>query len=376
MPVGAASLGQLHLARVAENHNEVVVKVLRPGIDILVETDSAAISLAIGWLKRYRRSLPPRTLPMENVSYIKVSDFPKISSTGINPADVAKKIYNFYLQQIFETHFVHADPHPDNIFIKPLPTKTERDPGNNEIRHGDLVEYQRDQPFKLVFVDFGMVTEIPSRLQSALREYVIGVGARDAFRIVQSYVQAGTLLPGADLKRLEEVHQALLNRFFGGADAWRIKGVFLAEAESLLREYRDLIYDAPFQFQADMLFATRAVATLSGIATNFDETSGHWQEIVPFAVRLAADELRLNWREFMKDIFTLSQAFYKLLKSVNTIITQAERGDLSVKSSLAPDSRKLLVPLEKSINKLPWTIISVGLLNMLAATTSFFPKDM
>lgn len=61
-----------------------------------------------------------------------------------------------------------------------------------------------------------MVTEIPSRLQSALREYVIGVGARDAFRIVQSYVQAGTLLPGADLKRLEEVHQALLNRFLGG----------------------------------------------------------------------------------------------------------------------------------------------------------------
>ncbi len=78
----------------------------------------------------------------------------------------------------------------------------------------------------------------------------------------------------------------------------------------------------------------------------------------------------------MKDIFTLSQAFYKLLKSVNTIITQAERGDLSVKSSLAPDSRKLLVPLEKSINRLPWTIISVGLLNILAATTSFFPKDM
>ncbi len=154
MPLGAASLGQVHLARVAENHNEVVVKVLRPGIDILVETDSAAISLAIGWLKRYRRSLPPRTSPMENVSYIKVSDFPKISSTGINPADVAKKIYNFYLQQIFETHFVHADPHPDNIFIKPLPTKTERDPGNNEIRPGDLVEYQRDRPFLAGFCRF------------------------------------------------------------------------------------------------------------------------------------------------------------------------------------------------------------------------------
>jgi hypothetical protein len=64
----------------------------------------------------------------------------------------------------------------------------------------------------------------------------------------------------------------------------------------------------------------------------------------------------------MKDIFISSQAFYKLPKSVNAIITQAERGDLTVKSSLAPDSRKLLVRLEKSINRLSWTIISVGLL--------------
>ncbi len=359
VPMGAASLGQVHLARLAEDHTEVVVKVLRPGIDILVETDLAAISLAISWLKRYRRVsrrvdlewlieefsrvtraeldlaaegknaerfaqdfaddpgvyIPrifwdycaPRTLTMENVSYIKVSDLPKISSTGINPADVAKKIYNFYLQQIFETHFVHADPHPGNIFIKPLPTKTERELGLSKFVPETWSNIKVDRPFQLVFVDFGMVTEIPSRLQSALREYVIGVGTRDAFRIVQSYVQAGTLLPGADLKRLEEVHQALLNRFWG-ANARQMKGVVLAEAESLMREYRDVIYDAPFQFQADMLFAARAVAILSGIATNLDETFDPWQEIVPFAERLAAKELRLNWQEFLKEVFTLSQA--------------------------------------------------------------------
>ena len=79
-----------------------------------------------------------RTLTMENVSYIKVADLQEISSTGINPADVAKKIYNFYLRQIFETHFIHADPHPGNIFIKPLPTEAEREQGLTEIRPGDL----------------------------------------------------------------------------------------------------------------------------------------------------------------------------------------------------------------------------------------------
>ena len=412
-PVGAASLGQVHLARLAEDHTEVVVKVLRPGIDVLVETDLAAISLAISWLKRYRRIsrrvdlewlieeftrvtraeldcaaegknaerfaqdfaddpevyIPriywdycaARTLTMENVSYIKVADVQKISSTGINPAAVAKKIYTFYLRQIFETHFIHADPHPGNIFIKPLPTEAEQEQGLTEIRSGDFVGYQADRPFQVVFVDFGMVTEIPSRLQSALREYVIGVGTRDAFRIVQSYVQAGTLLPEADLERLEEVHRALLNRFWG-ASALQMKGIVLAEAESLMREYRDVIYDAPFQFQADMLFTVRAVAILSGIATSLDETFDPWQEIIPFAERLASKELQPNWQEFFGEIVTLGQIIYKLPKRVNSVITQAERGNLTLKSSFSADSRKLLVRLENSINRLSWTIASAGLL--------------
>ena len=412
-PVGAASLGQVHLARLAEDHTEVVVKVLRPGIDILVETDLAAISLAVGWLKRYRRvsrrvdlewlieeftrvtraeldcaaegrnaerfaqdfSADPgvyipriywdycaaRTLTMENVSYIKVADVQEITSTGINPAEVAKKIYNFYLRQIFETHFIHADPHPGNIFIKPLPTEAEQEQGLTEIRSGDSVGYQADRPFQVVFVDFGMVTEIPGRLQSALREYVIGIGTRDAFRIVESYVQAGTLLPEADLERLEEVHQALLNRFWG-ANALQMKGVVLAEAEGLMREYRDVIYDAPFQFQADMLFAVRAVAILSGIATSLDETFDPWQEIIPFAERLASKELQLNWQEFFGEIVTLGQIIYKLPKRVNAVITQAERGNLTLKSSFAADSRNVLVRLERSINRLSWTIVSAGML--------------
>ena len=413
VPLGAASLGQVHPARLAKNHAAVVVKVLRPGIDILVETDLAAISLAIGWLKRYQRVSRrvdldwlieefsrvtraeldfaaegknaerfaqdfaddpgvyfPRiywdycaahTLTMENVGYIKIADQQAIGLTGINFGDVSKKIYNIYLKQIFETHFIHADPHPGNIFIKPLPTEAEREHGLTEIHPGDPVEHQADRPFQVVFVDFGMVTHIPSRLQSALKEYAIGVATRDAYRIVQSYVQAGTLLPGADLKRLEEVHQALLNRFWG-ANALQMKDVVLAEAESLIQEYRDVIYSAPFQFQADMLFAIRAVAILSGIATDLNKKFDPWQEIIPFAERLAARELHLNWQDWLKDIVTLGQVIYKLPKSVDAVISQAQQGNLTLKNSFAPESRQLLVRLERSINKLSWTIAAVGML--------------
>ncbi len=413
VPLGAASLGQVHLARLAKDHTEVVVKVLRPDIDILVETDLAAISLALGWLKRYQRVRRrvdldwlieefsrvtraeldfaaegknaerfaqdfiddpgvyfPRiywdycaahTLTMENVGYLKITDKQAIGLTGINTEDVSKKIYNIYLRQIFETHFIHADPHPGNIFIKPLPTEAELEQGLIEFSPGEVVEHQPDRQFQIVFVDFGMVTVIPSRLQSALKEYAIGVATRDAFRIVQSYVQAGTLLPGADLKRLEEVHQALLNRFWG-ANALQMKDVVFAEAETLIQEYRDVIYNAPFQFQADMLFAIRAVAILSGIATDLNEKFDPWQEIIPFAERLASKELRLNWQEWLKEIITLGQVIYSLPKSVDAVISQVQQGNLTVKNTLAPESRQLLVRIEKSINKLSWTIASVGML--------------
>jgi predicted unusual protein kinase regulating ubiquinone biosynthesis (AarF/ABC1/UbiB family) len=298
---------------------------------------------------------------MENVGYIKVADHQAISSTGISQVDVSKKIYTIYLRQIFETHFIHADPHPGNIFIRPLPTETEREQGLTGIYPGDPVAYQKNRPFQVVFVDFGMVTEVPSRLRSALKEYVIGVATRDAYRIVQSYVQAETLLPGADLKRLEEAHQALLNRFWG-ANAQQMRNVVFTEGDSLIQEYRDVIYNAPFQFQADMLFSVRAVGILSGIATDLNETFDPWQEIIPFAERLASKELHLNWQEWLKEIATIGQIIYKLPKSVDAVMSQAQRGNLTLKNSFTPESRLLLVRIEKSINTLTWTVASLGLL--------------
>jgi len=413
VPLGSASLGQVHAARLATDHKEVVVKVLRPGIEVLVETDLAAISLAIGWLKRYRRvsrrvdldwlmeefstvtraeldlategknaerfaqdfiddpavyvpsiywsCSASHTLTMENVSYIKVSDHQAINLTGIDTVEVSKKLYNIYLKQIFETHFIHADPHPGNIFIKPLPTEREREEGVTTIDPNDQVAHQAGRSFQIVFVDFGMVTSIPDRLRSALKEYVIGVATRDASRIVQSYVQAATLLPGADLLRLEEAHQALLNRFWG-ANAQQMKDVVLAEAQGLIQEYRDIIYNAPFQFQADMLFAIRAVAILSGIATNLNEKFDPWQEIVPFAERLAAREIRMNWQEWIPELLVFGKVISGLPKRIDGLIKQAEHGTFTVKNSFTPESRQLLAQMEGAIDRLSWTIASAGLL--------------
>ncbi|MCP4660688.1 MAG: AarF/ABC1/UbiB kinase family protein, partial [bacterium] len=301
-PIGAASLAQVHKARLPGGE-EVVVKVLRPGIDVLVETDLAVVALAVRWLKFWKRirqrvdldrlreeftttthheldmvaeghnaehfaedfaddagvTVPKvyweqsarRTLTLENVGYIKIGDLEALEEAGIDRTAVAERLYSTYLKQIFHHSFVHADPHPGNLFVRPLP-------GDGKDRSEDAGDRAaKSRPFQIVFVDFGMVATIPQRLRAAVREYLIGFGTRDAYRIVRAYQRAGMLLPGVDLKRLEEAHEAILQHFWG-VPISELRNVVWNEMGYLLREYRDLILEAPFQVQVELLFVERA----------------------------------------------------------------------------------------------------------------------
>jgi predicted unusual protein kinase regulating ubiquinone biosynthesis (AarF/ABC1/UbiB family) len=410
VPVGSASLAQVHRARLP-NGEPVVVKVLRPRIDVLVETDLAAVSLALRLLKvssRIRKrvdldrladeiasttrceldlvteghnaehfardfaadervSIPGvhwewtagRTLTLQDVGFLKIGDLAALERAGISRSEVARTLYRIYMQQIFVHHFVHADPHPGNLFVRPLPVGDEA-----PFQPGDPVPPPPagiQRPFQVVFVDFGMVAAIPERLRGALREYAIGLGTRDAARVVHSYVAAGVLLPGADLRRLEEVHEALFARFWG-VSIGSLREVAFSEASYFFREYRDLLYQIPFQVQVDLLFATRAVGLLAGMATYLDPEFDPWSETVPFAERLAAEELRGDWRGLLGRLAIQGRAVLGLPRQLETFLTRAERGQTTVQTSFSPEARRIVQRLERSILRLAWMIVSAALL--------------
>lgn len=403
-PLAAASLAQVHRARLRANdaagEPEVVVKVQRPRIEMLVETDLAAIQLAARWLKWYRpiaaridldrlyaefaattrreldfvaeghncehfaadfaadagiyiakvywETTTRRVLTLENVAGIKITDTAAMAAAGISRSAVARRLYDTYLQQIFVTHFVHADPHPGNLFLRPLDPAPDAPP-------------DAPRPFKIVFVDFGMVAVIPEELRTALRDFVIALAMRDARGMVQAYVKAGVLLPGADLKRLEEVHEALLKRV-GGVRMGQLRDVAFEQAEFMFREYRDLIYDLPFQFPADMLFAVRAVAILSGLATTLDPDFDPWAATLPFAERLAVGDLTRDWRAYLERALGWLQLLARLPGAFDRFLTQAERGALTVQAALAPDHAKALRRIERAVDRQTGITLAVGLL--------------
>lgn len=409
-PLGAASLAQAHLARLPGGE-EVVVKVLRPGIDVIVETDLAAARLAFRLLrfsKTIRRRvnlqrlgveitettraeldlqaegknaerfaedfagdsrvyLPRvywdwsarRTLTLENVGWLKIGDLAALDAAGISRPEVARVLYRIYLKQIFEHSFVHADPHPGNLFVRPLAVEGEAPFAPGATAPAPLDGQAR--PFQIVFVDFGMVAVIPERLRGALREYAIALGTRDAGRLVRSYVAAGVLLPGADLRRLEEIHEELFQRFWG-VRIGSLREAAFSEAEYFFREYRDLLYELPFQVQVDLLFASRAVGLLAGVSTSLDPEFDPWAETLPFAERLASQELRRDWRGLLSEGVVQLQILMGLPRRADAVLARAERGTLTIQSTLSPEDRKVVRRLERSVHRLAWILAAVGLL--------------
>lgn len=419
VPVGAASLAQVHRARLAEpdpadvTSHDVVVKVLRPGIEILVETDLAAVSLALRWLRWIRRIRDrvdldrlaeefqrttrreldleaeaehaerfaelfdddpgvriPRVfreastrhvLTLENVGFVKIADHAALEAAGIDRGEVARKVYNVYMRQIFEHSFVHADPHPGNLFVEPMPTDEELERGITGFPPGESPPPATSRPFRLAFVDFGMVATIPRSLRGALREYLIAFGTRDAARMVRSYQSAGMLIPGADLQRLEEVHHEMLERFWG-VPLGRLHDIAMAEMKLMMRRYRDLIYQMPFQMQVDLLFTLRAVGILAGLSTSLDPGFNPWAETLPHARKMAAEEARLGFQDLLEEIARQARAVLTLPAQIESTLTQAREGRLTVRTEWAPESRDAIDRLVRSKNRLAWWVAASGCL--------------
>ncbi len=406
-PLAAASLGQAHRARLlpkdaeAQGFGEVVVKVQRPYIDQIIEVDLAAMVRVGGWLKRYkpvsdRADIPAlveefsrtvrqevdylaegrnaetfsanfkaraeihvpqivwshttrRALTLENVLAIKIGDYDAITAAGIDRGEVARRLFDAYLQQIFEDGFFHADPHPGNLFVTPLET---RDADTDGTGTGGKLEW------KLTFIDFGMVGRMPENLRDGLRDAVIAIGTKDAVRLVGAYKTLGVILPGADTKLIEMAGAQLFDRFWGKTMS-ELRQIDHAEMMKFGLQFRELMYSMPFQLPQDLLFLGRAIAILSGMCTGLDPNFNVWGEIAPYATKLVSQEGATNWRTWLDEAGKILQVLIALPGRAERVMTVMERGELNVQT---PRLERQMMYVEQSLNRLVGGLVFSGLL--------------
>jgi predicted unusual protein kinase regulating ubiquinone biosynthesis (AarF/ABC1/UbiB family) len=398
-PLAAASLGQVHRARLraeaaeSEGFQDVVVKIQRPFIEQLIEVDFSALHRVAGWLMRYKpisqradvRALiselettvyreidylaegsnaeafqknfaeskrihvprviwsqtTRRVLTLENVYAIKITDYDAITSAGIERADVAKVLFKTYLKQIFEDGFFHADPHPGNLFVTP-----------RTVAEDGAVSWQ------LTFVDFGMVGNVPPHLSEGLRELLIGVGTRNAARVVQAYQTLGVLLPSADMKLLERAGTQLFDRFWG-MSMGELRNVDRRQMVQFSMQFRELMYEMPFQLPHNLLLLGRTVAILSGMCTGLDPNFNVWTQLAPYAQKLVREQGVSNWDVWLDEIGELVKQLISLPSQAGRVLTRLERGDLNVS---VPQVNRQIFHLEGAVNRLTGSIMFAAFL--------------
>ena len=400
-PIAAASIGQVHIARLRRSaagdetaeSRPVVVKVQRPNIEKVVETDLAALRVVSRWVEWYkpirkRVDVPAlvrefsstlyaeidylnegknaqtfkenflgvpdvivpevhwshttrRVLTLEDVRAIKITDYDAIDAAGIDRTEVAQRLFDIYLKQVFEDHWFHADPHPGNLFVSP----------------GEVKEDGRTD-FSLVFVDFGMAGKITPNVVSGLRELVIAVVERDGARVIKAYQLMGVLLPGADTELLRQANERAFERFWGKT-APELMELRQTEAVEFLEEFRGLLYNNPFQLPENMILLGRALSILNGMCTGLDANFNLWQSVIPWAEKLVKAEGGAQWKTWTAEAVDILRSVASLPRRTEAVLTRLEQGRLEVRSS---DLSRQVQRVTRSVNRLTAGLFFAALL--------------
>lgn len=368
-PIAAASLGQAHRAQLLRTDaadtglGSVALKVQRPGIDAIVDVDLAALRKVGGWLSHVRLvsaradvralveefaqtsleeidylheavnlerfaadfadddrvSVPDvvwerssrRVLTLEDVTAIKITDSEALLAAGIDPTQVAPVFASVMFDQMFMNGFFHADPHPGNIFVTPnTQSSTER-------------------PWKLTFIDFGMMGEVPPSTRSGLRKLLIAAASRDGKGLMTAISDVGVLVPSADTAELERAMTHLFARF-GGMGFAELREVDPREFRDFAVEFGDVVRSLPFQMPENFLLIIRAMSLTSGVCSSLDARFNLWDSVEPYAAQLLRDERGNIVQDVAQQALDAAGTALRLPKRLDGLVTRIEDGSVSV----------------------------------------------
>ncbi len=417
-PVASASLGQVYEARL--NGQQVVVKVQRPGIRGMVQTDLEALAVVSRWGMKFRfirrrADLPDlldefatvlweeldyiheahnaetfarmfadtpdiyipaiyvdyttrHVLVMEDVSAIKLNDYAALTTAGIDRRVVARRLLDTYLVQVFIERFFHADPHPGNIFVKPL----------------------QDSHFQLIFVDFGMMGHITPTLGETLRRMLIATGLRDARGLVECYEELGVLMPEADRERVIDATRSVFDMVYG-LDMDAVMQLEPEKIRQLVSEFRDIFLSVPFKVPQNLIYLGRCAGILMGMCKGLDPDFNPWVAVQPYVVELvrrgsigkppASDSeslidvireilrpeniLPMMNEENLKLSLTTARDYLMRVVQLpilaDEILRKADRGDLQTHLKLDSELKAQLDRLEANNRRLSASVLIAGL---------------
>jgi predicted unusual protein kinase regulating ubiquinone biosynthesis (AarF/ABC1/UbiB family) len=346
VPLAAASLGQVHRARYGDR--EVVVKVLRPGVEESVRADldvafrilnllnvlfpyhgmRAMSAIVNEFAKRIgdemdyreeaqnaemmrrcfageRRVVVPevvtgltrrRVLVLEYVEGTRIDRLhERIASADVRLDDLMRLLAEVYLKMMLEDGVLHADPHPGNLLVDPAG--------------------------RLVLLDFGMVVRVEPELRLQLVQTVIAAGRQDVDGVVNGFYALGILDPDVDRGTVQDAARQLMSLAQRDDQTPR-------SMQKVVEEVLQTFYEFPLTLPSDLVYFGRAAVLVEGVALRYDPNYNIVAVAQPVLTRFAARLLGAATADARARITDWGQELGAAARRLREVLRRVERDEL------------------------------------------------
>ncbi len=377
-PLAAASLGQVHRARY--DGKDVIVKVLRPGVEELVATDirvvqnlvfileqfidhhivrstrtvieefSRVIAEEMDFLheadnverfgdlyresdfviipKVFREVTTTRVLVMQFFEGFRVTEVDEILRHNIDTKRMIGNLIEFYGDQLLVNGFFHADPHPGNILIRP--------------------------DARIVLLDYGMVMEVTPELRHDLVRIVVAAVRGNMDDLVNMVYKLDMLEYDISPSVVREAAQAIISIHLDTKLTHR-------QIQEITYQILNTFYRFPLRLPSSFVYILRAAVLIEGIGIAFDPNFNSLSTSIPIYKRIIERSFGPSgWPTVKERVIKEGQALYALLRDMQSVFARAGRDQIRIRIHPA-DVDGLEKFLSHLFRRVVMTISGVGL---------------
>ena len=376
-PLAAASIAQVHTAKLKAG-DEVIVKVLRPGVQEQVESDLAVMRVLAGLADRYwehgKRLRPleivdeyehtildeldlmreaantaqvkrnfqdsdmlyvpdvywdycrPEVLVQERIYGTPISEMDTLREAGTNIQVLAENGVEIFFTQVFRHNFFHADMHPGNIFV--ITTDPERP--------------------KYVAVDFGIVGTLSQEDQRYLAENFLAFFDRDYQRIAKLHLDSGWVPAGTRVDQLETAIRTVCEPIFNKPLAE------ISFAQLLMRLFR-VAQRFDVEIQPQMILLHKTLFNIEGLGRQLYPQLDLWKTAHPVLKRWMDEQVggRAMIKDLRQNLPQLRDAMRELPFIIQALGEQAADGRIKFNLQ-SPELIKIRQQLETQQRQRYW----------------------
>ncbi len=380
-PVASASIAQVHFATIRTRQGvlrDVAVKVLRPGMLPVIDSDLALMRTMAGWVEKLsadgkrlkplqvvaefdtylhdeldlmreasnaaqlRRNMEgldlvlipevfwdfchQEVMVMERMNGVPINQVETLRAAGVDIPKLARDGVTIFFTQVFRDGFFHADMHPGNIQVSLEPESFGR----------------------YISLDFGIVGTLTEFDKEYLAQNFTAFFRRDYKRVAELHIESGWVPPDTRVDELEAAIRAVCEPYFDRPLKEISLGMVLMRLFQTSRRFQ-------VEIQPQLVLLQKTLLNIEGLGRQLDPDLDLWSTAKPFLEKWMLDQMgpQRLWRELKAQ----APRYAKLLPDMPRLVHQY----LSRSGSDHDAALKELLEQQKLTNKLLQIIICGGI---------------